>query len=112
MSPDEETAFQEHLEVCGTCCSYLNEIRSLSSVLIKEEEVVPTRRIKLSPWMSIAAGILLIVGFSLFWGNYDASTEPEGELHDVFINYQERAILDSVQSEEPSAIDSLLIQTK
>jgi hypothetical protein len=106
MSPEEETAFQKHLEVCATCRSYLHEIRSLSSTFMDEEEAAPARRIRLSPWMSIAAGILLIVGISLFLGNHENRTESSGEPHDVFINHQERAIVDSVR------IDSLMIQTK
>ncbi|MDR0845297.1 MAG: DUF3379 domain-containing protein [Tannerella sp.] len=104
MSPDEETAFQTHLEACETCRACLKELRNLSIILIEKEETTAVRR-QLSPWMAAAACILLVVGFSFFWGNYNTRTGQSGEPHDVFINQQQRATIDSVQP----AVDSLII---
>jgi hypothetical protein len=99
MLPEEEAAFQEHLEACEVCRSYLQEVRSLSRLVIEEEKEVPVIRRRLFTWLLAAAGILLLVGIPVFWGNYAArDTDPiagqGGELHDLLINHQHRAAVD------------------
>ncbi|GHV51866.1 hypothetical protein FACS1894181_14360 [Bacteroidia bacterium] len=92
MQAEEEAVFQEHLEACGVCRSYLQEVRSLSRLVMEEKEE-PTVRRRLYVWLSVAAGILLLAGVSVFWGNY-AARDAGGKPHDVHINHQRRASVD------------------
>jgi hypothetical protein len=85
MSSDEETAFQEHLETCKVCRAYVNTIRRLSC-LVADEELAYTgefagripaagKKIRLRTLASIAAGIMLVAGISLYVGNRDKPDE-------------------------------------
>ena len=99
MTQDEETLFQEHVETCKTCKSYLNSIRKLSCVVAEEELAYVgsaahnsfgrVQKIKLWSIVSMAACISLVAGFSLYMYNsrehgYRTST------HEVFINQQSK----------------------
>jgi hypothetical protein len=94
MSSGEETAFQEHLETCKACRTYVNAIRRLSCLTSEEELVYAApavekpaagKRIRLRTFMSIAACIVLVVGISLYINNQGTS------YHETYINTQSKA---------------------
>lgn len=71
----EETGFQEHLETCKACRTYVNFIRRLSCLIADEELAYSERpvgrkkKIRLWSFVSIAACIVLIAGISLYVSN-------------------------------------------
>ncbi|GHT29813.1 hypothetical protein AGMMS49574_07610 [Bacteroidia bacterium] len=96
MSPGEETSFQEHLETCKACRTYVNSIRRLSCLIADEElayTTTPTvkrqvgrkKKIRLWSFVSIAACIVLIAGVSLYVSNNGTPS------HKTYINRQSKA---------------------
>ncbi|MDH6341577.1 hypothetical protein M2480_000966 [Parabacteroides sp. PFB2-12] len=101
LSWEDETAFQLHLKECEACRSYIQTIRRFAQSINDKEldlPIVPParktigRRLNLSRWISIAASILLVAGFSLYYYSHQQSLSGENNSeHELLINEQHRA---------------------
>ena len=97
MSHEEETLFQIHLETCQACRSYIDSIRNLSNLILDDESVSPEisirktpekgKKIKLWSFISIAACILVVIGFSYsVFNNWDGRSGIS--THTVYLDHQ------------------------
>jgi hypothetical protein len=108
MTEEEETLFQQHLDTCETCRSYLKRVRDLSQAFREDDRPQTTlsrlRPLKRPPvryfFRAAAAGVLLVVGLSVFLSR--RGQEYDGA-HDLQIEHQHRAAVDYADALEVSS---------
>jgi anti-sigma factor RsiW len=118
MSPGEETQFQQHLAHCEACLTYLNSLRALSLFV---GEGLPQRLVqkKLQSsykqrryWLyrlPVAACILLALG--IFFFRSGESLPEDGLPHEVSIQFQHRASMETDSTATCFTPDSCINKT-